>query len=984
MRRFVLFTLFIAITGISCKREVKLTQFVNLFIGTAGHGHTYPGATLPFGMVQLSPDTRKDSWDGCSGYHYSDTLILGFSHTHLSGTGVGDYGDIRFMATTGKLSLRPGAGENEMGYASAFSHDHETASPGYYSVFLEDFNIIAEMTATSRCGFQRYIFPESTHSNFIIDLKESVVTETNLDLMVEFISDHEICGYRKSSGWAENQTVYFYSIFSRPFSEYGIAVSGDIIPGSKVAQGHDIQAYVRYNTTQGEAILVKSGISATSVQGARKNLEAEISHWDFDQIRISAEEKWEKALSIIKVEGNRPEDKVKFYSALYHCLLAPNLFSDVDGSYLGHDGKVHPSAGFDIYTVFSLWDTYRALHPLLSIIQPEITVDFIKTFLDIYDKGGLLPVWELAGNETNCMIGYHAVPVIADSYIKGIEGFDVEKAYEAAKASAEQDHFGLNQYKRRGYIPAEMEGESISRTLEYAYDDWCIAVMANALGKEDDYRYYIQRAQSYKNIYDPETGFLRGKRNGMFTQPFDPAEVNFMLTEANTWQYTFYVPQDITGLKNLMGGDEIFEAKLDEMFQAATGISGRQQADITGLIGQYAHGNEPSHHMAYLYNYAGKAHKTQRLVRQIMDDLYGCGPDGLCGNEDCGQMSAWFVMSAMGFYPVTPGSGQYVIGSPLFNEVRINVGGGKEFIIHTNNRASEDIYIQSARLAGQDYPNSYLLHSDIMKGGELEFEMSSDPNTEWAESPTSRPRSSISDNLIVPVPFFKAASTSFQDTLLVEIKHIDPEVDILYSYDATSAAGGLKPYRFPLRLTGSADIVALATDKGKKTSMQANASFYKIHNDWTVDIKFPYSAQYTGGGAIGLIDGQRGNINFRTGSWQGYEGVDFEAVIDLGSQKRVSKVSASFLQDQRSWIFMPLSLEISLSNNGEEFTPAGTIANDVPDREINPIIKEFISTAINTSTRYIKVAAKNRGTCPSWHPGAGGKAWIFIDEIKIE
>jgi hypothetical protein len=721
-----------------------------------------------------------------------------------------------------------------------------------------------------------------------------------------------------------------------------------------------------------------------SIEGARKNLEAEIPDWDFEKIKFKADSTWENELSKIEVKGSRKEDKIKFYTGLYHTFLAPNLFSDIDGNYRGNDGKIHQTIDFKVYTVFSLWDTYRALHPLLTLIQPEITIDFINTFIDIYDKKGLLPVWELAGNETNCMIGYHAVAVISDTYLKGIGGFDTEKAFTAAKNSAEQDHFGLSHYKKMGYIPAEMEGESISRTLEYAYDDWCIAMMAKALGKEEEYRNYIKRAQYYKNIYDPETDFLRGKRNGMFTRPFDPAEVNFMLTEANTWQYTFYVPHDIYGLKALMGGDNLFEAKLDEMFTAQPGLSGRQQADITGLIGQYAHGNEPSHHMAYLYNYTGKPYKTQKIARQIMDELYGAGPDGLCGNEDCGQMSAWFVLSAMGFYPVTPGSGFYAIGSPIFEEVRIHLNGGKDFIIRTDARSTSELYIRSAKLNGIEYKKSYLLHRDLINGGILEFEMASQPNPGWAADPADWPVSSISDNLITPVPYFKAVSNSFRDSLHVEIKHLDPLVKIFYSNDTLLSSDNAILYQHPIKLSGKGFLSAIAVYDNREQSKTAQFFFHQIHNDWSVYIKYPFSPQYTGGGDMALIDGQKGSINFRTGSWQGYEGVDFEVVIDLGSSREVSKVSANFLQDQRSWIFLPQRIEISLSESPVAFTVASIIENDVPDNSEQPLIKEFRSDAINNHARYIRVTAKNRGTCPPWHPGAGEKAWIFIDEVTIE
>jgi predicted alpha-1,2-mannosidase len=960
-----------------CKKDVL--DLVNPFIGTGGHGHTFPGAAMPFGMVQLSPDTRIDNWDACSGYHYSDSVILGFSHTHLSGTGVGDYGDIRFMPSVGKQKFNPG-NEDEEGYRSVFSHKTEVASPGYYKVYLEDYNITAEMTATNHCGMHRYIFPESSESNLLIDLKESVMTEKILELSINIINDHEISGYRKSSGWADNQVIFFHAIFSKPFEAYHIVSDGEVANSENQVTGKDIKAYVSYSTNDAEEIMVKVGISAVNAEGAKKNLAAEIPGWDFNLIREKAKTAWRDILSRIEVKGSNHSDLVKFYTALYHCCLAPNLFSDIDGMYRGHDGSIHKTKGNDVYTVFSLWDTYRALHPLMTIIQQARTNDFISTFLDITEKGNLLPVWELAGNETNCMIGYHAVPVIADAYIKGIRGYDIEQAYSAMIKSASQDHFGLKYYKEFGYIPAETEGESVSKTLEYAYDDWCIAMMAKQMGKEDDYRYFLQRAQSYKNIFDPDTKFIRGKRNGMFTEPFDPAEVNFMLTEANTWQYTFYVPQDISGMMNLMGGRELFEKKLDEMFHASTELSGREQSDITGLIGQYAHGNEPSHHMAYLYDYVGKPEKTQKLVRQIMNELYGEGPDGLCGNEDCGQMSAWFVLSAMGFYPVTPGIGYYAIGSPLFKEVTIHLENGKDFIIKGEKNDESNIYIQSASLNGTDYSNSFISHEQILQGGSLKFRMGSEQNEGWGKSSENIPVSTISENLITPVPYFQAESNSFQDSTEIRIRHLNENARIFYSSN-----GEKEMIRFtnPIVSTSAVDLAAKAIDDNGESQF-AYSTFHKIHNDWQISIQSRYNDQYTAGGDLALIDGQRGGPNFRTGSWQGYEGVDFEAIIDMGKSTPINRVTASFLQDQRSWIFMPESVEYYISSDNNEFRKIGSINNDIPDNAEEASIKDFELKVKEISGRYIKVKAINRSVCPPWHVGAGSKAWLFIDEISIE
>jgi predicted alpha-1,2-mannosidase len=966
-----------------CNCDQSATKLVNPFIGTDGHGHTFPGASMPFGMVQLSPDTRKDNWDACSGYHYSDSTILGFSHTHLSGTGCGDYGDIRIMPITGSLRTRPGD-DSKSGYRSGFSHKKEKASPGYYEVFLEDPKIDAELTVTSRCGLHQYTFTETGDSYIIIDLTEAAVTENHRELFAEVVNDHAIAGYRRSSGWAADQFVFFYAEFSKPFIESGIASEGEIKADLKEAKGNDIQAFAKFPIKAGDKLLVKVGISAVSIEGARKNLEAEIPAWDFRAIRENAEMAWEKVLSKIEVKDKNKTNKIKFYTALYHCYLVPNLYSDIDGQYRGHDGNVHQGKGHQVYTVFSLWDTYRALHPLMTILEPEKTNDFIRTFLDIYEKGGLLPVWELAGNETNCMIGYHAVPVIADAYIKGINDYDADEALTAAIKSAGQDQFGLKYYRRFGYIPAESEGESVSKTLEYAYDDWCIAIMAKKMGKEQDFRDFIERAQYYKNLYEPVTKFLRGKRNGMFTEPFNPTEVNFMLTEANSWQYTFYVPQDISGLSTLMGGDEMFEKKLDDMFSATEDLSGRDQSDITGMIGQYAHGNEPSHHMAYLYNYVGNPAKTQKLARQIMDQLYGTDAAGLCGNEDCGQMSAWFVMSALGFYPVTPASGYYTIGSPLFEKTIIHFDNGKSFTIKSNGSKSQGEFIQSARLNGSDYKKSYLWHEALVNGGEIEFSMGKEPGANWGTAPEDRPVSAISDHLIIPVPYFQAASSSFQDSLSINIKDIDKGATIYCQIPADDQSKVYQEYKNPVYTDKNLAIKAFAMSKDTVKSKDVEASFHKIHNNWNVSIKNRCSPQYDAGGNLALIDGMYGGPNFRTGAWQGYHGVDFEVVVDFGKITSIKKVIATFLQDQNSWIFMPTRVEFAVSNNNVDFKTVAEIKNDIPDNLDDAVIKDFEKFGLRENCRYLRVRAINRGACPPWHAGAGDQTWIFVDEIAIE
>ena len=691
-----------------CQNQGFITDYVNPVIGTGGHGHTYPGVSVPFGMVQLSPDTRLKGWDGCSGYHASDSIIYGFSHTHLSGTGCSDYGDFLFMPVTGEVGL------TDYGYKASFknSGDQEIATAGNYVVYLNN-GIKAELTCTKRVGVHRYTFPQLQNAGIVVDLKHR---DKVLDSRLKIVSNTEIEGMRVSSSWAEHQELYFVARFSKPFTYSRAVVDDKPVQAFTESTGKSIIACFNFATSKDEKIMLKVAISAVSCENARKNLDAEVPGWDFHSVANAAAVSWNDELGKILVEGGSKDQKITFYTALYHAFLNPNIYSDADGSFRGRDMKIHASKGFDYYTVFSLWDTYRATHPLFTLLEQKRTNDFINTFLTQYEQGGLLPVWELSSNETDCMIGYHSVPVIVDAYMKGIRGFDARKALEAMKHSANQDRLGLKYFRTLGYIPADKEGESVSKTLEYAYDDWCIAQMAKSLGNTNDYNTFIRRAQAYKNIFDPSSGFMRAKLNGTWYSPFDPAEVNFNYTEANSWQYSFCVPQDLDGLIDLLGGKEKMAKKLDEMFAAKTQTTGREQVDITGLIGQYAQGNEPSHHMAYLYDYAGEPWKTQALVHKICKELYSNSRDGLCGNEDCGQMSSWYVMSAMGMYPVTPGTTTYAIGTPLFPEMKLKLENRKEFTIKASNVSNENFYIQSAKLNGQPYTRCFIDHSDIMKG----------------------------------------------------------------------------------------------------------------------------------------------------------------------------------------------------------------------------------------------------------------------------
>jgi predicted alpha-1,2-mannosidase len=1000
VRRGLIISVTVALLGTSFgfgQRLARLTDFVNPFIGTGGHGHTYPGVSYPFGMVQVSPDTRLEGWDGCSAYHASDDTIFGFSHTHLSGTGCSDYGDILLMPVTGEVSLA------DYGYASSFNPSSERASAGYYQVSLSTYDIGVELTATKRTGFHRYVYPASEMPGVVLNLQHR---DKVLESGMKVVGDNEVEGYRFSTAWAKEQRLYFVIRFSRPILEAVMSAEGDLKEGLTEIQGTDLKALFRFKPLRHyDEILAKIGISAVSIEGARRNLEEENPEWDFDNVLEECRLAWTRELEKITVSGGSLDDQTVFYTALYHTLLSPNLYMDVDGQYLGRDLQVHQAESFDYYTVFSLWDTYRALHPLLTIIDQKRTNDFIKTFIRQYEEGGLLPVWELSANETNCMIGYHSIPVIVDAWIKGIRDYDAGKAFEAMKNSASQDQFGLSFYKSLGFIPGNEEGESVSKTLEYAYDDWCIAQMAMGLGNEADYAEYIRRAQYYKNLFDPSTGFMRAKLNNQWFTPFDPYEVNFNYTEANAWQYSFCVVQDIDGLISLTGGKEAFAAKLDNLFSAKTKTTGRDQADITGLIGQYAQGNEPSHHMAYLYDYVGQPWKTHEIIHRIMTDFYSNNRDGLCGNEDCGQMSAWYVFSAMGFYPVTPGSDSYALGTPKFPFAKIGLENGNTFTITAHNLSDENFYIQLCTLNGILHPTSSIQHQDIMAGGELTFTMGPEPNYEWGnlfsdsgyaiggiQNLIRHPASGIRDHLIQPVPFVEEGDATFFDSTTIVLSSPDPEAAIYYqtiSQEKSSIpdpeSGVWQLYASPVSLKETTAILAFAQKKDGEPSFIIESTFQRIPKNRKIKLNTQYAPQYSAGGDIALIDFKKGGENFKTGVWQGYEGVDLDAVVDLGEVQNVNKISVSFLQDAGSWIFFPTEVEFFTSVDGKRFPPAGVSIHEYSQKDYTPkTLEQWVDLAPSVGARYIRVVAKTPGICPEWHPGAGNKCWIFVDEISVE
>jgi predicted alpha-1,2-mannosidase len=933
-------------------------SYVDPFIGTGGHGHTFPGATMPFGMVQLSPDTRLEGWDGCGGYHYSDKHIYGFSHTHLQGTGVSDYGDVLLMPRYSPVRYNNGA-DGEPGYRQAFSHARESAGPGSYEVVLDDTGIRVELTATPRVGVHRYTFPKAGRAHVFIDLQHrDAVIESTLGF-----TDHEVTGMRRSRAWSQDQHVYFVMRFSKRF-----AASAEV----EETDADGMKGYVSFDVEAGERIEVQVGISAVDEAGARKNLEAEAAGRSFDELRTAARAAWRRELSRIEVSGGTETQRRTFYTALYHSFVAPNLFMDVDNRYRGTDLKVHTADGWTHHTVFSLWDTFRATHPLFTIVQRERTEDLVKTMLAQYRDGGRLPVWELAGWYTGCMIGYHSVSVIADAYAKGIRGFDAERALEAMVHSANLDERGRTVYREFGFIPSEEEGESVSKTLEYAYDDWCIAITAQALGKDDLAKEFFRRALSYRNVYDPTNGFMRPKRNHQFVEPFRPEEVNTHFTEANSWQYSLFVPHDVDGLMALLGGPKELETWLDGLFEASPETSGREQADITGLIGQYAHGNEPSHHMAYLYAFAGRPDKTQVRVREILDTLYTDQPDGLCGNEDCGQMSSWYVFSALGFYPVTPGTNEYVIGAPLFPEATIRLENGNTFTVRAKGSGP---YVQSATLTGKPHARAVLGHDAILAGGELVFEMGAEPSAWGREDP---PRTKV-DAEIVPVPFVEGAERAFRDKTTVKLQQVDPRHSLHYSLDGGKT---FEMYSGPFTVTETSELLAYAQGlPGKSATIRAR--FLKTPHDWKIALLSEYANQYAATGDRALIDGLRGGADWRTGDWQGFHEVDLVAVIDLGAEKEVRSVMGSFLSDQRSWIWMPREVVVSTSTDGQQFEEFGRAKSALDDKH-DGAARELLGAKGSVRARYIRVAAKSMGRCPEWHPGAGDPAWIFVDEILVD
>lgn len=803
----------------SCSNTSKTPiEYVNPFIGTGFHGHTYPGATAPFGAVQLSPDTRRGNWDASSGYHYSDSTIIGFSHTHLSGTGVIDFGDILFHPTIEEVSKKNTDGYN---YSPLpFSHQNEEAYPGYYAVKLDN-DIIVELTSSQYVGVHRYTFPKQQSAKIIIDLHHLLDNEHIYTAELIQSGKNEISGGRVTRGWVDNQHIYFVAQFSKPFKKIDFIKDfekTDANEGKIV--GNNVQIITHFEEASKEPIVIKVGLSLVSIENARKNLKNDMPHFNFEQIKNHTVESWNKKLSKIQVESNNEDDKTNFYTALYHTMVVPNIVSDSNGEYRQNDMKIGKLPNGNIqYNTFSLWDTFRAWHPMITLLDTTMVNNMVNSMLNIYDTSGELPIWSLSAGETNTMVGYHSVSVIADAYMKGIRGFDSEKALTAMVKSSEINKKGADYYIKYGFIPSNIRKESVSCLLEFAYDDWCIAQMAKAMNKLDLYYTYIERARNYVNIFDGYSKFFRGKRmDGNWESNFNSFEPGRDYTEATAWQYRFFVPHDVNGMVQLFGGTEYFSSALDDLFNVKSDIDGEMQ-DITGLIGQYAHGNEPSHHMPYLYSYIGKPWKTQAMTRRILKEMYQSTPEGIVGNEDCGQMSAWYILSSLGFYSVSPGNNQFIFTTPLWNKSTIKLANGKTLTVKANN-PNENLYIESITLNGDTIKSNYITYNQLMQGGELKYTLSREPNKERGISSETLPYS-LSKKDFVSIPYITKDVGLFVNNIEVEVNTATPNAEIRYTLDGSEPTEKSMLYKNPIFIDKTLDIKA----KGYRDGYEPSRTF---------------------------------------------------------------------------------------------------------------------------------------------------------------
>lgn len=930
----------------------KPVSEVDPFLGTGGHGHTHPAATAPFGMVQLGPDTRKTGWDGCSGYHYSDSTLYGFSHTHLSGTGVPDYCDILFKPLLSTDSASVSA-------RLAFAKKDESAQAGYYRVKLKN-GVLCEMTATSRTGIQRYTFPKGEKALLLLDLN---YRDELLDADFAADSPTTFHGKRYSRGWARNQKVHFAGKANLPF---------------EIIQGDTSNTWILDFGIIDQPLEIQIGLSGVSPEGAERNRVAEAE--PFDEACKKTTNSWQNELDRIQVWGGSDSSRTIFATALYHAFSVPNLWSDVDGRYRGMDDSIHRDTLHNHYTVFSLWDTYRAAHPLYALVQKERTEDFIATMLDQFDQSGRLPVWELAANETDCMIAYHSVSVLADAVAKGYT-VDPDRVLHAMDSTANAHVFGLDAYKKYGYLSIQDESESVSKTLEYAYDDGCIGWTAERFGKPEMAKRYFKRATGYRSVIDPKTGLVRPRDNGGFLKDTNPSEVNPHFTEANAWQYSFAPVQDLEGwmlqlgIGNLENGRKRLENNLDSLFLQPEATTGRTQKDITGLIGQYAHGNEPSHHVAFLYNTTASPWKAQERVAEILSKFYRATPDGLVGNEDCGQMSAWYIMASMGLYPLVPGQPDYVLTTPIWDSLRIALPNGKNLKMICSGTGS---YIDHLTVNGVEHQNNWISHQELMKGGTWQFFRSAN-STEWG---SKQPYMTSLHSDLAPAPIIDAP-IRFTDIALIRIETPHLPIYSLHTWTDSGADFGLKSDTIKLTQT---DIIYATFRTGSEEGHLGHASVFKKPNAWQAKLtKGIPNSMYAAGGAGALVDGIVGNADWRKGDWMGFQNQDVEIALENPKDIHASKVRVHLLKDIGAWIALPAEVTLEYLKDSDWISLGSRDLSDMAliNTERGTYSVEWSLDKSVTTNRF-RVLLTNPGKLPEWHPGAGGESFIFIDEVSIQ
>lgn len=993
----LLFTIYL----VSCsQKHTDYLDYVDPMIGTDAHGHTFPGATVPFGMVQVSPSNDWKGWDWCSGYHYSDSILKGFAHTHVSGAGLSGLGDILLMPTVGKVILNSGNDKNvDNSYRSRFSHDNEEASAGYYSVLLKDYNILAELTCTRRVGFHKYTFNKEGTGNIIIDPTHNLL-ERNFSTGVEVLSDSEIQGYKHSDGEAGNRKVYFYAKFSKPFMEAGVSNNDSIIEDEKKFTGISAKAFTSFNIKKYESIEVKVALSFVSYEGAKKNYDAEADSLDFDSAHELAKAAWREKLSKIKVNHNNEEQLRIFYTGMYHSFISPNLISDVDGMYYV-EGNTYRS-DFDQYSNFSTWDTYRALHPLFTIIEQEKTADFVNSLVSRHTVSKVgLPVWELLGHDNVCMIGFSPISPMADAVLKEIKGIDPEETYQAIRAAAfsfkknspNYDVNGMKEYIRFGVVPGEI-GCSVSKTTENNYYDFLIAEVAKKLGYKEDVELFRKRSYGYRHLYNPNNNYLWPKLSSGFWSIIDTtrwADLIKNYISGNIWGYSTYVPHDYGALINMHGGIEKYDKFLDKIFTDTSLIGGHMHVDISGFIGKYGHGDEPSHHMPYLYNYVGKPWKTQELVDQVMNEFYSDKPDGLINNEDFGQMSAWYIFSSLGFYPVCPGDFKYIIGSPSLKSAKIHLENGKTFTIKTKNRTKKNKYIQSVTLNGKPYSKNYILHQDIMNGGEIVFQMGEKPNKSWGNRLENLPVSF--DNIdttnleldICYSPYDEDQTALFNDTREIKLVSKSTNSIIKYTLDGSIPNDKSVTYAKSLNITKSTLLNAISICGDLKSNVYTREYIKTINfNEGFPVMRLENKpVQYGKENGEQLFDHKVGTKIFSDGTWTGFKIKDMVLELELGEHYDIKEVVISALTNTGIWIFPPQAIEIYTKNDDGSFKLLGKKKIPVITKSTGPEINRYSLSFKKQSCNFLKIVVKNYEKLPFWHSGHGEHTWLFIDEIMV-